>query len=836
MVTEKVEILVQERGTKVTSKAIQGVGRSAKTAATAVERLQKLLKTTGTTFSQLRSGITDAKNAFTGLDRSNKAVSSGLGAVSNAAKGAAAGLKGAGDAAAKGAAAQQRAVGAGVRLKNAIFAVDKVFQSLATRTRRVRTLIADIGRAFARLGRGAVSAARGIASLGRRLRSVGRAVTSFRALVSGLFVGLAVRGIIRAADAFTLMGRAIGQSTRETGDAAAVQRELLAISNRTFTSITDNASAFQRFSIATRQLGASNADVLELLEGLNAAMLLSGTNAQEARGGLIQLGQGLASGRLAGDELRGVLEALPALAQELSREIGVELSSDIEITVGQLRELGAAGRLTGNVVFPALQRAVRAFTGRLDEIQPTVSEVVTILRNSFIVTIGELNKELGGTSGLNKILLDLAGNMRENLFNAAIVVVKSLASIVRGAVAVAVGITRLIDQFRRLRLRVFEARLENVKFLNVLRTFGRFLPGIGAAFVLLGKVEDVEKLREEFQQMRLEAVGAALDAEILRQRLLGFGSVADKLEAAAEGLRELRDNPPKVGPVSTSKRGKGQDPVDKKALEAQAGALEKLLAIQLQLTRAVAAEGGERQLAIFDLRQQIIEARTLATTAGFDPSDLQLVRDLEDALGDLLSQTDFGQNLATNVTGALEGAFQSALEGDDFFGAFGEGLKQSANQALVDGLSESFDALQEGLGKVFDGVANSLTELFKPVFGAMSDELGSAISGVLSFVVQQGLAAALGGTNASQSAAAGGIRSAVTSTQDVRGIVAGPQSIAIAQVGDNIATAVAPLIDLASIRNSILGEIRDNTRGGGLGGTVVSADAEEAAFGSGSTS
>ena len=670
--------------------------------------------------------------------------------------------------------------------------------------------------------RGSRATSRGLFRVGRTARAASSGVSRLQAALLALGAALSVRALVRTADEFTLLSRAIQQSTKETGDAIAVQNELLAISNRTGTGLADNAALFQRLSVATRNLGASNRDVLGVLEGLNAALLLSGTSAAEARGGLIQLGQGLASGRLAGDELRSVLEALPSLAQALAAELGTELGDDIEVTVGRLRELGAEGRLTGDVVFPALQRAVAGFTAELGNIQFTTGEAVNVLRNNFLAVIGEINTEIGGTSGLNEIILEVAQNIRGILLT-------STASIIDGLVLMANAILALIQTFSRLRggfrsvigtylefNRVSaEASAAVARFQNTL-----FLLSDETLAAVEQRAVDAGRAVDNYATATFEAEQETAD---LLATLDGFADRVGALGRVADRIRAIRDAGPggavngQGAPVvSTAPRG-GGGPAgpSREELDRQADALEKLRDLQIELNRAAAAERGERELAIFDLRQQIQEARTLAEIAGQDPAGNLVVQQLEAQLADLQRRTDFGEQLGASLTGAFEGAFQSAIEnGANFTESLATALEENANQALTRGFASSFDSLQEGLTAVFDNVANSLDGVFGESFQGLGSAFSDALSGALQFVAQQGLAALLGGGGNAQSSSSNAINSSINSSQAIRGIVAGPTQIGIAQVGESISDAFRPIEDLANIRNAILIQIRDRLSGG----------------------
>ena len=80
---------------------------------------------------------------------------------------------------------------------------------------------------------------------------------------------------------------------------------------------------------------------------------LAGAGTQELNAGLLQVKQAFTSGRLAGDELRSVLKNLPALGAEIAAAYD-KINGTTGTTVGALRELGAQGKLTNDVLFEAI--------------------------------------------------------------------------------------------------------------------------------------------------------------------------------------------------------------------------------------------------------------------------------------------------------------------------------------------------------------------------------------------------------------------------------------------------------------------------------------------------
>lgn len=129
------------------------------------------------------------------------------------------------------------------------------------------------------------------------------------------------------------------------GEVAVAQESVSRIQASLNTSTIEARTGYSQLYAALRGTGISAEQLEVLYVGLNKAARLSGAGSQEAAGALLQLKQGLSSGVLAGDELRSVLEAMPALTQQLAKELGV--------SVGQIKKLGSEGKITSDVVFNA---------------------------------------------------------------------------------------------------------------------------------------------------------------------------------------------------------------------------------------------------------------------------------------------------------------------------------------------------------------------------------------------------------------------------------------------------------------------------------------------------
>lgn len=192
------------------------------------------------------------------------------------------------------------------------------------------------------------------------------------------------------------------------------------------------------------QGAGSLSSATRMAETLNKAMVVGGGTAEENKRALIQLSQGLSSGLLQGDELRSIREQSPYLASVLAEGLTKIDDKFIGTTVGDLKELGAQGELTSDVVIKALEamqdqvdatfadKAPRTWAQGLTSIQNTIKVVTAYLQSmeggplskisELVWTIADYLKSPDGIRLMSGIanMLTFIGNVLNIVIQAAL--------------------------------------------------------------------------------------------------------------------------------------------------------------------------------------------------------------------------------------------------------------------------------------------------------------------------------------------------------------------------------------------------------------------------------
>lgn len=251
---------------------------------------------------------------------------------------------------------------------------------------------------------GAVQGSRSVErQLTRVESSANRVQIALRRAFAFVTLGFAVREVTRYADSLTDLQNRLRLLVPEQTALVRTTRDLLGVANDTRTAFEGTVILYQRLGLATRELGLNQNGLLGIVKSINQALILSGASAKEANNGLIQLSQGIASNRLGGDELRSTLEQLPAVADVIARQLGV--------TRGELRELGAEGKITGDVIIEAFRNAQEELDQQFGRTVPTLAQSFTVLRNNLTVFIGELNQGTGTLAAFGAIIRFIGNNI-----------------------------------------------------------------------------------------------------------------------------------------------------------------------------------------------------------------------------------------------------------------------------------------------------------------------------------------------------------------------------------------------------------------------------------------
>ena len=693
-------------------------------------------------------------------------------------------------------------------------------------------------RAFANMGVGLGGVERVFAGVAT---GAGLAATAIAALAAGtVAAGVAVA---RAGDQATESLARLQAATGSIAAAEAAYQGLYRLSQQTGVAVSESAGAFARFALAAREVGATNDQVLALVRTVQQAGIVAGASTAETTSTVMQLGQALASGKLQGDELRSILENMPTLAEALARQLG--------IGVGELRKMGEEGKLTADVVLPALLRAGERINTEFEKLPPTMGRSSSILGEAMTRFAADLDRALGLSQAIARAAQAAAaavdrtrvavglGTPEETARAGQAAAQQRLVNADRQAAEIERTITALEANPRRtvpedailetLRRQAAPLRADRERAVAELERFNREVEEIEREALVrrLGEQEAAERQRAEGQRRRdaasLEELRKGLDRErgireehatLVREidALLSRGAVeaaeAQRLRAAAD--RERDDALQRLGATARETARQVRDVEYESAPAGQT----VFPAAAVQAAQARTAEQQERREA---------EARRSRERA-MDDARREVER-FEQQSRDAVAR--IGETAFDRIGQGLVNAFTSGGKAALDFGSLAKSVLASvaadlAKLGLVNPLANA----------VFGTMRPTLAAAFSS--GTTSAAAGEAGGGLGGFSGLLSIGSGLGGLGGMGSAVSGFLATPMWSGTSglAAGGLSGPGGLAALEASGigaaNVGGLAAPTLGatlgvagLGAVGGSMLASVTGgNTTGGAVGGAI----------------
>lgn len=414
MADENISIEIADKVSPSISNKLLKIAENARNADSAVQRLKTQLASLNTgALSQIQSVANSATQAINQSAIAAQRLATEQQRTAGAAAQAAAAQTRATTAQTQGQTAAQQLATATARTATEQQRSATAAQKLATEQQRTA---AAQSQAQAAADRAALAALRLQQAQDRAAQSSRNAASSIMSFVRGaaalVGVGLSANAILSAADAYTVLQNKLQNVSESEAQVNELTNRLFETANRTRTPVQETAQAFTRFDMALKNLGKSQDDSLRLTETVNKMLVVSGATSNEAGSALLQLSQAFNKGKLDGDEFRSVMELMPNAADAIAKRL--------KVTRGELLKLAPEGKITAKVMLEAFQDAAAGIDAKFGKTVPTLSQAMTVLRNNATQTFGEINKQLGITAGISKVLIFLAENMKSVALAAAV--------------------------------------------------------------------------------------------------------------------------------------------------------------------------------------------------------------------------------------------------------------------------------------------------------------------------------------------------------------------------------------------------------------------------------
>ena len=377
------------------------------------------------------------------------------------------------------------------------------------------------------------SVARSSAAIGAIAGLVGSVVAgALTTLASG--ISNAALGIVRANDQMAMSYAKLSDSIGNVEEAKEAYEGLYSLAMQTGVSVNESANAFARFRHSTKEIKATNAEVLKLVSTLQKEALLSGASTAEVNSVTTQLSQAFGNPALQGQELNSLLDAAPGIVRAISNYM--------KIPYGEIKKAAEQGKLVIPEVFKAILQYGDQVDARFRALPVTVGrawDILGVAVNRFVAEANdafEINKHL---STMIQYLSYLVDRMRMNVIPAIRDFVREVGGL--SQIAKLAGFALLAMVGPSILAGIFSV-IKAIRTLNmaILTMYARVLLVPAAIFAIALALEDLYV----WMQGGDSSIGARLGPfdqlmSGIREAMGEWGFLIDAFKGAAEYISQM---------------------------------------------------------------------------------------------------------------------------------------------------------------------------------------------------------------------------------------------------------------------------------------------------------
>lgn len=411
-------------------------------------------------------------------------------------------------------------------------------------------------------------------------KEVSQAQSAFGDLyeILAAYVGLqTVQTLIELSDEYGQMASRVRQVTADTAEYEKVQARLLQTANATYRPLAEAQEVFIRTADSIRDLGYTTDQALDITDSFSFLLVTNAASADRASSAIDAYSESIQTGKVASDQWQSILAAMPTVVDGIASATGRSRE--------EIKKLGIEGELSLDALNEGLRRSRDENEALAAEMETSVQDAFTALRNSLQVFVGKVNESSGATGILTSAVGELADILQD-------------PETIRAAQELAAGVVTALGK-------IIEATKETVGVV-------RWMADEVAAAMHGANQDDVVRLEEQ-----METWQAMLDNPLRRGRVTLDGikiysedEIKAQLDAHRKAIDEFYEReqqrpklPPPVDPPPKP------DPKDAQVVEAEATATEKKAKARKTLTAAdKEAVAAARELQ----RAQESDAKTLA--------------------------------------------------------------------------------------------------------------------------------------------------------------------------------------------------------------------------------
>lgn len=280
--------------------------------------------------------------------------------------------------------------------------------------------------------------------MGRIESSTSSAQSMLKNLAATAAATFTVSQVVNYADSYTGIVNKLKLVTENQSELSVAMSDTHKIAQSTASGWDSVVTVYTKFQKISEDLNLTQREVARITETVTKAIGMSGATADEGQRALMQFGQALNTGALKGQDLNSILSQTPGLTDAIAEGMGVASK--------KLKEMGANGELTNEVIIKALQNVATSVDAKFATTATLVSASFDLIKNEAMKMIGEFdaanNVSVNFVKGMTKLSENMDKVVDVMTVSAAYMAGSYIPAIYKGVAAQQIKLSTIIQNIK----------------------------------------------------------------------------------------------------------------------------------------------------------------------------------------------------------------------------------------------------------------------------------------------------------------------------------------------------------------------------------------------------
>ncbi|KTJ24728.1 hypothetical protein ASU86_25250 [Enterobacter hormaechei subsp. steigerwaltii] len=261
-------------------------------------------------------------------------------------------------------------------------------------------------------------------------------LSKLAATIKLIFAAGALREMAKMVQSYQEMAERVQMATSSQAEFESVQRRLLNTANGTYRSLAEAQELYIRSADGLRSMGYSTEQAIDVQDSMSYAFVKNAASADRAESAISAFTKAINTGKVSADQWESITTAIPTVINDIASASGK--------TAGEIRALGAAGKLTATDLSEGLRQSLDDNTAAAAGMSNNLTDAGVRMKTAFTEVLVAIEGQTGALQTFTNGLIAAADTTLEfgrdsesmaGFIDAATIAAKAFALVLAGRYA-----------------------------------------------------------------------------------------------------------------------------------------------------------------------------------------------------------------------------------------------------------------------------------------------------------------------------------------------------------------------------------------------------------------